>query len=373
MEFARRHAWSIGAGVVGLFVVVSILRFAFSAPSTVPREEDRAAAARTLAPTGGGEDLRIVPPDGDFIGGLGIVEPATPERELVTPVPGRVAAVHVAEGDRVGAGTVLVELESDVERAALAAAEAEVAAARLEVERVGGRARTQDLEALRRDAEAAESRAQLSEATLARLEATVGAGGVSPDQLDRARRQAEQDRNTADASAARLGSAEATRPLDARVAQARLDAAVARRDQAQAAVRLRQVTSPIEAEVLEVLVAEGEYVQPGGVEPVVVVGDTSTLRARVDIDERDLARLAEGARVLVTADAYPDRAFEGRIVRIGRRMGRKNVRTDEPTQRIDVKILEVVVDLGDVEALIVGQRVMAWVASSATPEVAEVR
>ncbi|MEO0604314.1 MAG: HlyD family secretion protein, partial [Myxococcota bacterium] len=137
---------------------------------------------------------------------------------------------------------------------------------------------------------------------------------------------------------------------------------------------LRQVVSPIEGEVLEVLVEGGEYVQPGGVEPVVVVGDTRTLKARIDIDERDLARLSEGAKVLVTADAYPGRTFEGRIEEVGRRMGRKNVRTDEPTQRIDVKILEVVVDLGDVDDLIVGQRVMAWVeAASPADEVAEVR
>ncbi|MEM6928369.1 MAG: HlyD family efflux transporter periplasmic adaptor subunit, partial [Myxococcota bacterium] len=320
------------------------------------------------------DDLRVAPPEGDYIGGLGIVEPATPERELGPAVPGRVATVSVGEGDAVTAGTVLVELESDVERAALASAEADVAVARVEVERVGGRARSQDLEALRRDAEGAESRAQLSEAARSRLEATVASGGVSPDQLDRSRRQAEQDRNAADAAAARLASAEASRPIDVRVAQARLDAAIARRDQARAAVGLRRVVSPIEGEVLEVLVEGGEYVQPGGVEPVVVVGDTRTLKARIDIDERDLARLSEGARVFVTADAYPGRTFEGRIEQVGRRMGRKNVRTDEPTQRIDVKILEVVVDLGDVDDLIVGQRIMAWVeAAPPSDEVAEVR
>ena len=42
-------------------------------------------------------------------------------------------------------------------------------------------------------------------------------------------------------------------------------------------------------------------------------------------------------------------------------MGRKNVRTDEPTERIDTRILEVVVELETRDALIVGQRVMGCV------------
>jgi len=365
MDWTRRNSGSLAAAGAGAVMVIAILRFALAEPATSARESDEELAARTEEPAGGGEELRIAYPDGDWIGGLGLVEPAAPERQLEPAVSGRVAAVHVDEGDQVEAGTVLVELESDVERAALAVAEADVVTAELELRRVGGQVRGQDVQALRREAEAADARAALSEATRDRLEATVQAGGVSPDQLDRARRPAEQDRSAADAATARLQSAEGARPLDVRAARARLAAAQARRDQARANVALRQVVAPLDGEILEVLVESGEYVQPGGVEPVVVMGDTSTLRARVDIDERDVAFLAAGARVRLTVDALPDRSFEGHIVEIGRRMGRKNVRTDEPTQRIDVKILEVVVDLGDVDELIVGQRVMAFVERAA--------
>jgi HlyD family secretion protein len=37
----------------------------------------------------------------------------------------------------------------------------------------------------------------------------------------------------------------------------------------------------------------------------------------------------------------------GKVVEVARRMGRKNVRTDDPTERIDTKILEVVLELDD--------------------------
>ena len=42
-------------------------------------------------------------------------------------------------------------------------------------------------------------------------------------------------------------------------------------------------------------------------------------------------------------------------------MGRKNVRTDDPTERIDTKILEVVLELDEREGLFPGLRVVGYV------------
>ena len=70
--------------------------------------------------------------------------------------------------------------------------------------------------------------------------------------------------------------------------------------------------------------------------------------------------MAVGAAALVTADAFGDRRFPARVVEVGRRMGRKNVRSDEPTERVDVKILEVVLELEDGAGLLPGLRVMSY-------------
>ncbi|HEX4473944.1 MAG TPA: hypothetical protein VH142_02635 [Polyangiaceae bacterium] len=48
-------------------------------------------------------------------------------------------------------------------------------------------------------------------------------------------------------------------------------------------------------------------------------------------------------------------------------MGRKNVRTDDPVERNDTKILEVVVALDPTERLVVGQRVMGYIAANSSP------
>ena len=63
----------------------------------------------------------------------------------------------------------------------------------------------------------------------------------------------------------------------------------------------------------------------------------------------------------VTADAYGNRRFPGHVVRIGQELGRKNVRTDEPTERVDNKILETLVELDNGADLPVGLRVNAFI------------
>ena len=45
-------------------------------------------------------------------------------------------------------------------------------------------------------------------------------------------------------------------------------------------------------------------------------------------------------------------------------MGRKNVRSDDPTERIDTKILEVVLELDEKDGLVPGLRVVAYVSTT---------
>ena len=53
----------------------------------------------------------------------------------------------------------------------------------------------------------------------------------------------------------------------------------------------------------------------------------------------------------------------GRVDEIGRRLGRKNARTDDPVQRLDTKILEVRITLDAPGGLLPGQRVTVTVQS----------
>lgn len=350
------------ATLVAAGLLMFVLRSATGGPPTAPREQDVAAAQKEV-PSPTGVDTRVELPASGGVAGNGVVEPADREIKVAGQVPGRIAAVIVREGERVEAGAALLELESGLERAALAAAEADVAASDAELSRTLKGLRRQDIDAAEAEAEAAHARAELSRGARERAEKLASGGAMTPDELDRARRTAEADDMAFRAADARRSAALAgSRREDVAAARARLAGAEARREQARAQLERLTIRAPVAGEVLAVKVRPGEYYSPGGGEAV-VLGDTRVLRVRMDVEERDIGRLAIGAAAQVTADAFPGRRFPGKVVEIGRRMGRKNIRTDDPVERIDTKILEVVVQLERPEGLIPGLRVVSVIAA----------
>jgi hypothetical protein len=220
--------------------------------------------------------------------------------------------------------------------------------------------RVEDRDAVSAESQAAGSRAELSAGVLARTEQLARSGAATPDELERARRQAQTDDATAEASEARLRAAEAgSRIEEVGFQRARVAAAEARVAQAKAQVGRLAVRAPLDGEVP---VRPGELYSFQGSTPLAVLGDTRRLRVRMDVDERDVAKVKLGAKAWVMADAFGDRRFEGQVVEIGRRFGRKNVRTDDPIEKNDAKILETVVELTGAVPLVVGQRVTSFIA-----------
>ncbi|HEU4404658.1 MAG TPA: efflux RND transporter periplasmic adaptor subunit [Polyangiaceae bacterium] len=359
MSLRKRYKLALG----GAFLVAMgglSARSLLAGPSTAARPAEVERAKREASPPAGADDRVPLPPPG-AVAGNGVVEPADRETKVSAQVPGRVARVVVAEGEFVARGAPLVELERGFEEAALRAAEADLAAAEAELAKAQRGQRREEVEAAVGEAEAARARAALSADALARTERLAQKGAATADELERARRQAESDARSHDVSEARRRAAEGgSRREDVAAARARADAARARRDQAREALERLTVRSPIEGAVLQVKARAGEYEAPGG-DPLVVVGDTRRLRVRMDVDERDVGRVKPGARARVMADAFPGAAFGGKVAEIGRRMGRKNVRTDDPVERIDTKILEVVIDLDEPAGLVPGLRVAAHV------------
>ncbi len=119
--------------------------------------------------------------------------------------------------------------------------------------------------------------------------------------------------------------------------------------------------APIDGVVLRKHRRAGETVSTQFESPVVTVADRSRLRVRVDVDEADVARLRVGQAAYVTAAAFGDRRFTGRVVRVGQLLGRKTVRTDEPAERVDTKVLETLIELADGRELPLGLRVQAFI------------
>ena len=360
MIFLKQHWGKVLVGVLGVAMLASVLSSVLSPPPTMPNDADVAAASKEVAPTSG-LDERFSRPDDFLLSGNGVVEPHDRETQVSAAVPGRIASVEVVEGAKVRAGDPLILLEQEVEKATLAAAQADYDGAQADYARVRKGSRSEDIDAADAEATAALARATQSADTLKRTEALAANGHVTPDELDRARRAAEADKATADqADARRRAAVNGSRKEDVSAALAKMDAAKARRDEAAARLEQRTVRAPIDGEILQVLVRAGEYETPGS-GTLLSMGDTSTLRVRMDVDERDIAKLKLGDAALLRAVALAGRDIPAKVEEIGRRMGRKNVRTDDPVERNDTKILEVVLSVDDPTGLVVGQRVVCYV------------
>lgn len=358
----KNGRWKIALAVLAAaFLVFTVVRSVLAGPQTMPNARDKEKAAREVKPARGVDERADLPTTGAFVAGNGIIEPADRETKVASQVAGRIARVLVKEGDAVELGAPLAELDSSLERSALEAAVGDLASARAELLRTTRGLRKEDVDAIVADTEAVRARAEQAQTTLERTQKLAQAGAIAADELDRAEKQAEAERRSLEsAEAKRKAALSGSRSEDVLVARAKVQAAEGRRDQAQAALERLTIRAPIAGEVLQVKFRAGEYYAPGQ-DPLVILGDTSKLRVRMDVDERDIAKVTLGAPAFATLNAFPGRRVPGKVVEIGRRLGRKNVRTDDPTERIDTKILEVVIELEDKHGLVPGLRVISYV------------
>jgi len=348
-----------GAALLAVLLAVLLTRGLLQGRSDAPNAKDRKRAKRLARPLDGGKDYRVPLGPVEAIAAQGIVEPRRRVVKVGAAQPGLVVRVLVKEGEVVQRGDPLLEFDSTPERAAVETATAEVDAAAAQLTRSKGGARPEEKAAAAADARAAKERAALAALTAKRQAELKAAGAATSQDFDQARYQAAAER--AAAKALRFRSAAAYRPwsLDVSVAFASYRLARARLAEAQARLSRLTVTAPLAGRVLQLVVHEGEYYTPGTT-ALLTLGDTSRKRVRLDVDERDVGRLRLGQRGFVQADAFGAQRFPGKLVEIGYQMGRKNVRTDEPTERIDTKILEVVLDLDAGAELVVGQRVVGY-------------
>ncbi len=298
------------------------------------------------------------PPESRPVIAPGRVEPVSEEVAIGTELDGKLAAVHVEEGQSIRRGQLLATLVNGDFAARVRLAEAAVAERRAELDRLRNGARPQ--ERRESDAFAAEALAVLDQARAERdrRRFLLDRGAISRSEFESADREfaVAQARLEATRQRASLVSAP-TREEEIRRAEADVASAEARVAEARAQLARTLIVSPIPGVVLRKHKRTGESVSTQMATPIVVLGDTSRLRVRVEVDETDVARIALGQRVAVRAAAFGDRSFHGTVTRIGRILGRKNIRTDLPSERVDTKVLETLVDLDPGAELPVGLRV----------------
>jgi multidrug efflux pump subunit AcrA (membrane-fusion protein) len=291
----------------------------------------------------------------------GIVEAWGGNVELSPQESGWIAKLLVTEGQAVQAGDRLAELDAARERAAADLAQADLAEAEANLAKTMHGATIEQLRQARSEAEASRERAELAQRDANRSGILGKEAALPPSAVDRANAEARAQSAVARGNEARLAELQrGARGEDIAALRDRLDAARARLALAQANLARREVIAPIGGVVLLSRFHVGEFYGVGG-SPLFVLGDTSKLQVRLEVDEVDAYRIKNGARSLLYADDN-HQLGEGSIFRVAPQMGRRGLAIESLTARADVRIREVFVETPGSAALVPGQRVWGHVA-----------
>jgi HlyD family secretion protein len=311
----------------------------------------------------------------EMISGPGRVEPVSEDIKLGSELSGKLKAVYVEEGDQIRSGQLLAEVQNDDYRAQIGSAEAQLVAKEATLRKVVNGARVQERSEAMSSVREAEAVMNNARAEMERRRKLFAAGVISQEESERYAReydvaegkyeQAVQHHSLVDDHA---------REEDRAFAEADLQLARSSLAEARARYAKTLIRSPIDGTVLRKHHRSGESVSNSSTvpDPIVTIGDKVVLRVRVEVDETEIGKVRVGQTAYVTADAFTGQKFWGRVVRVGEQLGRKNIRTDEPTERVDTKILETLVELDKGAQLPVGLRVDAFIVGD-HPQVASAK
>lgn len=288
-----------------------------------------------------------------------VVEPASKVIELRSPIQGRLRTLTKQSGDAVAKGEILAELDNDAEAAVVALRRAELLQAQANQARLEAGARTEQRDQVESELHRAEAALEAARIELNRVQ-TLAARGVSPGYaLDAARAEFQMNRAVRNGAKARLAEVHAgSRPEVLAQARAEVMRGEAALELALAQLERTRITSPVDGTCVYRFREPGEVVgRMSDQVPLISVASGGDLRLRADVDASDVDRVWVGQPVEATAPAYAGRTFSGRVLKREPTLGRKNFRTDRPREKIDTKVLEVVILLEDTTDLPLGLEV----------------
>ena len=293
---------------IGLVLVVLLVFgfMAFSNAQAKKAEEAKQAAVKVESPYAAIANGKI-----DVEGGI---------IQIAARRGGVVREVYVQEGDMVTAGQILARQEDDEPRLSLQTASADLASAQSQLNQI-----QVDIRAAERE--------------LARMEQLAATNFVAAQRLDQAR-------DAVATARARLASQ-----------QAAVETNRARRDQSAYNVELTVIRAPANGRIVR------RYANPGAGASTLNVSNMFDLEpeapriARAEIVEADIPNVTTDQQVEVTPETDPSKVYVGKVLRRAAVFGARKLASDDPSQRTDERVVEVVVDVGDAP-LLIGQRVL---------------
>jgi membrane fusion protein (multidrug efflux system) len=254
---------------------------------------------------------------------------------------GWTARIPVVQGQKIKKGDVLVEIDSRAAQLKLAELVAQVNELRAQRETLAAELEmseaqtTHRLEAQRHRvtagraaAQAARARNDFARSEFQRFQSLAANKVVSSQALEKAAADQKDAAEKLAQTTAELAVAEATlAEADAArqqsiVLQRRIEQLIAEeerlnaiQDQQRLEIADRTILSPIDGVVDKLFLNPSEFVRPG--QRLMLVHNPDDVWIDANVRETDVRKIAMGAVVKVTVDAYPNRAFTGKVSHIG--------------------------------------------------------
>lgn len=236
----------------------------------------------------------------------------TDDARLSFKVAGRLVERAVDEGERVAAGDLLARLDDTELVQELAVRRAETAVAEAALAELEAGTRPQEIAAMEAMLRSAEAERERAEFDFKRQQSLRAADVTAERELESARAAWRVTQARVAELSERLALLRAG-PREETIAQAR-----ARLEQARAAVALAEtrvanatLTAPSAGVILAKHAEPGEFLAVGA--PVVTQTDQARVWLRGYVGQLDLGRLRLGQDIEVQVDAFPGRAFRGRL------------------------------------------------------------
>lgn len=316
----------------------------------------------TPAASNGVEDRQVV-----CFGHVDVESGVTP---LYPVQPGRVEEVCVKEGDPVRAGAVLLRLDRQAMECRVRQAQADLDAARAQLELAR---KAKDSQRLKEEAQqavidAAGKRLKAAEAQLLRKEELRSLEQVGDQEIVAARAQVDEIRAVLRGEQKKLEELRLNDPqLTIQRAEGDVGARQAGLDLAQLGLRECDVKAPTDGTALRVLVGKGETLGGLPKQPAILFCPAGPRLVRAEVEQEFAGNLRIGLPALILDDATHATTWKGKVFRIADWYTQRRSILHEPLQFNDVRTLECLIAL-DPEAPLprIGQRVRV-VLGSGTP------
>lgn len=233
-----------------------------------------------------------------------------PQRvSVAAEITGRVNKVPVKEGQQVKRGDLLIQLADSTDRASLAQATTAVALAEAKLRQQREVALPTAQEALRQ----AQADVEQTGQQLTRIRSLNNQKYISKTELDTAQRNLDVANSKLEAATLQVQSNQ-TKGSDALLATTALNQARASLQLAQVKLAQTAILAPADGTLISRSIEPGDIATAG--KALMVLAAQGETQIEVQIDEKNLGKLAVGQVALSSADAFPQQRFTAEVAYI---------------------------------------------------------